>query len=128
MASETSFIKFIYKKECCMLIKGLSKVWTKIYVSVSVILNEFHNNPYTFSLAPYWYCTKGTGMSGLSDIFFSTAWWTRAGTGHGRVLGNMFLSRTGSAQHRSTQDIKEGATPGDKDGGAKLKPATDKLV
>ena len=67
-------------------------------------------------------------MSGLSDIFFSAAWWTRAGSGHGRVLGHMFLSWTGSTQHGSTQDVKEGAAPGDKDGGAKLKPAAGEMV
>lgn len=68
------------------------------------------------------------GWGALSDIFFGAAWCSRAGAGDGWILGHMFVSRTGSGQHGSTHDVKQGATPGDENGGAKLKSATDKII
>ena len=64
----------------------------------------------------------------LSHVFFSATGGTAAGAGHGRVLGHLLLSWTGSGQHGSAQDVQQGAAPGDEDGGAELKPAAHNMA
>lgn len=64
-------------------------------------------------------------MVTYSDIFLGAAWRSRAGAGHGRVLGYLLLPRTGGRQHGPSQDVYEGAAPRDEDGGAKLEPGQE---